>query len=237
MLATALAQAEETPQPQPAAANPEPPAAAATAETGTPDPAAATPAPVAEAPPPPPPPPPITLVLKADLSAQRVSVVENGKVKFVWPISSGRPGFATKTGTFRAQWMSRMWYSRQYELAPMPHAVFFNRGTAFHGTSAVGLLGRPASHGCIRLAPGHAAKLFALVQKHSLVQTKVVVHGGPREPAVARRAPKGGREIARGRQREVGPGASVYQTSFGSRRIRRVSARSGAPYGGSIRPY
>jgi len=34
----------------------------------------------------------------------------------------------------------------------MPNAVFFHRGTAFHGTSAAGLLGQPASHGCVRLA-------------------------------------------------------------------------------------
>jgi hypothetical protein len=137
----------------------------------------------------PPPPPPITLVLNADLAAQRLTVIENGKAKHVWLISSGRAGFATKTGTFHPQWASRMWHSRQYEYAPMPHAVFFHRGTAFHGTSAVGLLGRPASHGCIRLAPGNAAMLFKLVHKHGYAQTKVVVHSGSRGkgPAVAAR--------------------------------------------------
>jgi hypothetical protein len=121
----------------------------------------------------------------------------------------------------------------------MPHAVFFNRGTAFHGTSAVGLLGRPASHGCIRLAPGHAAKLFALVQRHSLVQTKVIVHGGRKEPAVARRTLKG-REVARGRQREIGSAAAVYQTTYGARRGQRVGRRVsdyGAPRGGSFRSF
>jgi hypothetical protein len=75
----------------------------------------------------------------------------------------------------------------------MPHAIFFDRGTAFHGTGAVGLLGRPASHGCIRLAPGNAALLFKLVHRHGYAQTKVVVHGGSRSkgPAIARRS--GGR--------------------------------------------
>ena len=136
-----------------------------------------------------PPPPPITLVLNADLGAQRLTVVENGKSKYSWPISSGRSGFATPKGTFHPQWASRMWYSRQYEYAPMPHAVFFHRGTAFHGTSAVGLLGQPASHGCVRLAPGNAALLFKLVHRHGYASTKVVVHGGSRhrEPSVARR--------------------------------------------------
>ena len=113
--------------------------------------------------------------------------MERGAVKFVWPISSGREGYATQTGTFQPQWTARMWYSRQWDMAPMPHAVFFNRGTAFHATSATGALGRRASHGCIRLSPGNAAKLYALVHRHGLESTKVVVHSAPKEPAVARR--------------------------------------------------
>jgi len=147
----------------------------------------------AAAPTPPPPPPPITLVLKADLGTQRLTVLENGKAKHTWPISSGLRGYATPTGTFRPQWASKMWHSRQYDWAPMPHAVFFHRGTAFHGTNAVGSLGRPASHGCVRLAPGNAAILFKLVHKHGYASTKVIVHNGSRdrEPAVARRS-KGG---------------------------------------------
>jgi lipoprotein-anchoring transpeptidase ErfK/SrfK len=141
----------------------------------------AAPPPAIELAPPPPPPPPITLVLNADLGAQRLTVVENGKARYSWAISSGRRGFATPTGTFQPLWAAKLWYSRQYEYAPMPNAVFFHRGTAFHGTSAVGLLGQPASHGCVRLAPGNAAALFKLVHKHGFAATKVVVHGGSRQ--------------------------------------------------------
>jgi lipoprotein-anchoring transpeptidase ErfK/SrfK len=167
--------------------------------------------------PPPPPPPPITLVLKADLGAQRLTVIENGKAKYTWLISSGRGGYATPAGTFRPQWASRMWHSRQYGWAPMPHAVFFHRGTAFHGTNAVGLLGRPASHGCVRLAPGNAAQLYALVHKHGYAQTKVIVHGGSKskEPAVARRS----------------KGRSGYASSTPAQRAGyRVSRYSRLPY-------
>jgi lipoprotein-anchoring transpeptidase ErfK/SrfK len=161
---------------------------------------------------------PITLVLRADLAAQRLTVVENHKVKYVWPISSGRAGFATASGTFRVQWMTRMWHSRQYEWAPMPHAMFFNRGTAFHGTSAVGMLGRPASHGCVRLAPANAARLFGLVQRHGLGQTKVVVHGGKsREPLVAGRRVRGEKKVAATFK------AARPPSQRGSRRAYRVS--------------
>ena len=147
-------------------------------------------------PPPPPPPPPITLLLKADLGFQRLTVIENGKERHVWPISSGTAGYATKTGTFHPQWASRMWRSRQYGYAPMPYAVFFHRGTAFHGTAATGLLGRPASHGCIRLATGNAAQLFKLVHKHGYAQTKIVVQNGSRGRAMAARDGARGRKAA-----------------------------------------
>ncbi len=176
---------EATAQPKDAALATAPPAAAS--EGMAP---AGAPAEPAAAPPPPPPPPPITLVLKADLGAQRLTVIENGKAKYTWLISSGRHGFATPTGTFQPQWASRMWHSRQYEWAPMPHAVFFHRGTAFHGTSATRLLGSPASHGCVRLAPGNAAQLYALVHRHGYASTKVIVFNGSkhRDRAVAGRS-------------------------------------------------
>ena len=180
----------------------------------------------------PPPPPPVTLVLSADLGLQRLTVLEKGTVKHVWPISSGRRGYATRTGTFRPQWMTRMWYSRQYEWSPMPHAVFFNRGTAFHATRAVGLLGRPASHGCIRLAPANAALLFALVRSHGLTQTKVVVHGAPKEPAVARRSPARG-QLA-GRQPAYGAYYGAYQAG-GALQGSRVSRY--APPGAAFWPF
>ena len=44
-----------------------------------------------------------------------------------------------------------MWYSRKYDMSPMPYSVFFRGGYAIHGTGYVKQLGRPASHGCVRL--------------------------------------------------------------------------------------
>jgi lipoprotein-anchoring transpeptidase ErfK/SrfK len=131
-------------------------------------------------------PPAVTLTLEADLRAQRLTVREGDRVLHVWPISSGRAGYATPTGTFQPAWMAKTWYSRQYDNAPMPHAVFFNGGIAFHATTAVSMLGRPASHGCVRLAPDSAARLYSLVRTHGLLHTKVVVHGVPKfeQPSV-----------------------------------------------------
>ena len=62
--------------------------------------------------------------------------------------------------------MNKIWYSRQWDNAPMPHAVFFTRdGHAIHGTLEEKRLGKPASHGCVRLSPKNAATLYALVEK------------------------------------------------------------------------
>jgi hypothetical protein len=60
----------------------------------------------------------------------------------------------------------------------MPHAIFFTPdGHAIHGTNHARQLGRPASHGCVRLAPRQAATLFALVRAEGLASTQVVVEG------------------------------------------------------------
>jgi lipoprotein-anchoring transpeptidase ErfK/SrfK len=53
--------------------------------------------------------------------------------------------------------------------------VFFHGGYAVHGTNAVGSLGRPVSHGCVRLAPGNAAKLFSMVKQYGFGNTRIVV--------------------------------------------------------------
>lgn len=138
-------------------------------------------------------PPPPTLTAKIDLAAQTMIVSEHGAAKYSWPISSGTAEFPTPRGSFRPQWSAKMWYSRKYDNAPMPHAVFINGGVAVHATSHVSRLGSPASHGCIRLAPGNAKTFYSLVHKHGLKMTRVSVFGTPkwRAPAIAaRKAPR-----------------------------------------------
>ena len=148
--------------------------------------AAAAPVEPAAAPPPPPPP---SLLVDIDLTRQRMTVTEHGNVKHAWAISSGREGYRTPTGTFRPTWMAKMWYSKQYDDAPMPHSVFFNGGIAVHATQSTGMLGRPASHGCIRLAPPNAAAFYALVSSHGKAMTRIKVHGTAKDatPVAARR--------------------------------------------------
>ena len=114
--------------------------------------------------------------VRVDIVAQRMSVTTTDGEIYDWKISSGRKGFRSPNGVYRPTRLEKNWYSRKYGGA-MPHSVFFRGGYAIHGTTAVGALGRPASHGCIRLHPANAAKLFALVKKHGSSQTKIALHG------------------------------------------------------------
>lgn len=113
--------------------------------------------------------------IRVDLSSQTMHVTTPDGGAYRWAISSGKTGFRTPTGVYSAQRLARMHYSSKYDDAPMPHSIFFRGGYAIHATGSVGLLGRPASHGCIRLAPGNAAQLFALVRSHG---ARIAISGG-----------------------------------------------------------
>lgn len=97
-------------------------------------------------------------------SAQRMRVYVDGGLTYAWPVSTARRGYRTPAGSYRVQRMERMWYSRKYHMSPMPFSLFFRGGYAIHGTNSIRQLGRPASHGCVRLHPGNAAALYRLVQ-------------------------------------------------------------------------
>lgn len=116
------------------------------------------------------------VVVQIDKSSQRMTVSIDGTPRYNWPVSTGRRGYGTPSGVFRPQAMVRRHFSRRYYNSPMPHSIFFYRGFAIHGTTELASLGGPASHGCIRLHPSHAAVLFALVQRDGPRNTRIVIN-------------------------------------------------------------
>ena len=108
-------------------------------------------------------------------SGQTMDVYVQGTHYYSWPVSTGRGRYATPSGTFRAKRLERRWYSTKYNNAPMHYAVFYNKGYAIHATSEVNRLGRPASHGCVRLAPSHAAKFYSLVSSYGAARTRISI--------------------------------------------------------------
>jgi L,D-transpeptidase catalytic domain len=132
------------------------------------------------------------LLIEVDKSAQRMTVTVNGEQLYNWPVSTGGQGYDTPSGTFKPFRMEIDHYSEEWDNAPMPYSIFFTQeGHAIHGTNHSSL-GRPASHGCVRLSVKNAATLWGLVKHEKMANTKVVLSGaipdaGP--PTVARFQP------------------------------------------------
>lgn len=131
-----------------------------------------------------------SVVINIDKSSQEMTVFVDGVELYFWPVSTGLGrGYATPAGSYTASSMNEIWYSKQWDNAPMPHSIFFTKqGHAIHGTKEVKHLGKPASHGCVRLSPENAATLYALVEANGLPQTQVVLTGktpGGEGPKVA----------------------------------------------------
>ena len=119
------------------------------------------------------------LIVNISKSQQRLAVVVDGTETHRWPVSTGRRGYQTPSGSYRPTRLERHWYSRRFDLTPMPWSVFFYRGYAVHGTMEAYNLGRAVSHGCVRLRPDNASILFSLVRKQGFKNTRVVVTDGP----------------------------------------------------------
>jgi hypothetical protein len=139
------------------------------------------------------------VVVTVNKSTQRLSVAVDGEVRHVWPTSTARWGYTTPNGVYRPERLERTWYSRKYDWSPMPYSIFFYGGYAIHGSYEISRLGRPASHGCIRLRPSHAAVLFDLVRRNRGDTTIVVTGQRPSgAPVVAsQEAPPRGLESRR----------------------------------------
>lgn len=115
------------------------------------------------------------VVAKVDISDQKMRVYINGIPRHSWKVSTGRSGYRTPTGSYKPTRTHKMWYSRSYNMSPMPYSVFFHRGYAVHGTNYVKRLGRPASHGCVRLHTKNAKRLYSLVKKYGRANVQIKI--------------------------------------------------------------
>jgi lipoprotein-anchoring transpeptidase ErfK/SrfK len=113
------------------------------------------------------------VVVKVSKSRQTMYVYVDGYLQHVWPVSTARNGYSTPNGVYHPTALDPYHRSSRYHNSPMPHSIFFRGGYAIHGSYDVGRLGRPASHGCIRLDPRHASELYGLVRTSG--GTRIVV--------------------------------------------------------------
>lgn len=135
--------------------------------------------------------------VEIDLQEQRAYLLQNGRPVLASPISSGRYGHLTRTGSFKVLDKERSHYSSMYGKivdargntvvadadadmqvprggkfipAPMHYFMRFNGGDGMH---AGYLPGYPASHGCVRMPEQYAIAFFNAVQ----IGTPVTVFG------------------------------------------------------------
>lgn len=114
-----------------------------------------------------------------DKARQLMTVSIDQRETYQWPVSTGDRNHDTPNGVWKAFRMEEDHFSIEFDNAPMPNSIFFTqKGHAIHGSFEIKLLGKPVSHGCIRLHPDNARVLYSLVKQHGLVQTTVVVDPG-----------------------------------------------------------
>ena len=142
-----------------------------------------------------------------DKSAQLMTVEHDGRPLYQWPVSTGKAGYDTPNGKFKAFRMERDHFSKEWDDAPMPFSIFFTqKGHAIHGSLDTKRLGSPASHGCVRLLPANAEKLFELVKQDGVLNTTVILTGvAPSGAPCGRQAPS----AAAGRSRRLHPAATA----------------------------
>jgi lipoprotein-anchoring transpeptidase ErfK/SrfK len=154
-----------------------------------------------------------TVLISINKTNQEMTVFLDGIEKYHWPVSTGRAGYSTPSGTYTPTSMNEIWYSKQWDNSPMPHSIFFMKdGHAIHGTYEGNNLGKPASHGCVRISLENAATLYALVKENGLENTQVVLTGV---------TPGGEFKIARsqpsaGWAGQAGPGWGFFGPLFGA---------------------
>jgi len=148
------------------------------------------------------------VLVKIDKTKQEMTVFVDGIEKYDWPVSTGRPGYSTPSGTYTATSMNEIWYSKQWDNSPMPHSIFFMKdGHAIHGSYEVKNLGKPASHGCVRISPENATTLYALVKENGLENMQVVLTGV---------TPGGEFKYANVARAQAGPGWGFFGSLFGA---------------------
>ncbi|HVX99540.1 MAG TPA: L,D-transpeptidase [Pseudorhodoplanes sp.] len=163
-----------------------------------------------------------------DKPTQTMTVSRDGELLYRWPVSTGRRGYDTPSGTFRAFRMEKDHFSKEWDDAPMPNSIFFTKkGHALHGYLDTKNIGRPASHGCVRLRPENAATLYALVEKDGVLNTTVTITGETppfSSPALVRNTPRNPAS-----EQEYQPQDANYPRRYGDQETQQPPARYGQP--------
>jgi lipoprotein-anchoring transpeptidase ErfK/SrfK len=115
------------------------------------------------------------VVARVSISTQTMKIYHEGRLIYTWPVSTAKSGKITPTGIYAPEFLSRHHKSKRYNNAPMPFAIFYDGNYAIHGTDQIKRLGKPASHGCVRLHPDNAEILFKMVKWEGMENMRVEI--------------------------------------------------------------
>ena len=112
---------------------------------------------------------------------RKLALIEDGAVKRVYPVAVGAAESPSPTGTFRIKTrLERPTYFHPGKVVPAgPQNPLGTRwiglstkGYGIHGTNLESSIGKPASHGCIRMHRRDVEELFAMVHAGDEVEIR-----------------------------------------------------------------
>jgi lipoprotein-anchoring transpeptidase ErfK/SrfK len=111
----------------------------------------------------------------------KLALIEDGEVKKVYPVATGRDATPSPVGSFkivnRVKNPTYYHQGRKVEAGPLNPVgtrwIGLNeKGYGIHGTNAPASIGKSASHGCIRMAKKDLEELFEIVRPGDVVEIR-----------------------------------------------------------------
>ena len=122
---------------------------------------------------------PVARRIVVSIPDRKLALVEDGRTVKIYPVAVGAPVTPSPTGSFTviARIAHPTWYGPGKVVPPGksnplgPRWIGLSRkGYGIHGTSNPRSIGRPASHGCIRMHNADVEELFGMVAVGDVVE-------------------------------------------------------------------
>ena len=112
--------------------------------------------------------------IEIDISNQYLFAWKGNNQIFTTIISTGKLETPTHPGiyTIQRKYLTDRMRGENYDIADVPHVLYFDRGYALHGAYWHDNFGTPVSHGCVNLSLNDAQWLF----NWTTIGTPVVIH-------------------------------------------------------------
>jgi len=115
------------------------------------------------------------LYIYVDISQQSMRVYQGNRRIYHWRVSTGRRGFGTPRGNFRAKFIRKRHRSHICHGQFMMNAIVLNDKLAIFGSNSTWKLGQNVSYGCVKISKENSKKLYKLVQSYGKNRVRVKI--------------------------------------------------------------